>query len=224
MTQQVDSLKKELMHQEFFHEEYKKEAALQKKKAERLAVQLETERDKNVQVIEDPVSAANPDSLDHKIAAFTAGDPEWDLHFHRAFKYLGVPDKEPTFIILKHNQKTGKFDITCEQIRADLPILADIPHRYGSGRYRLMLRYWDPEKRVKGNKVKGAYTLTYRDRTLSNPYESAMSDADMLQRVAGHYREVFSMMDLVIEKYQSLSELYTSVHKLLKELGGRDET
>jgi hypothetical protein len=218
MDKQLKDMKKSLDLQEFFHEEYKKKTETQQQEIDRLKNALEKESLRTLQTVELPEVAADPADMEHKISALCAGDEEFEFRIRRAMKYAGEPEKEYTFIVLKHNDKTGKFDTHCESLKADLPLLPEIVERYGSGRYRLMVRYWDEHKKVKGNTIKGAFTLSYRDKTLQDTHDTRMTDKTLYERLYAEYDGILTHFQRISQHYTAIGEMLDTNIKLFKKL------
>lgn len=120
------------------------------------------------------------ESLDAKIQAVTLDDEEFYKLFTNHDYESG--DKNFIFIVMKHDQKDKRFH-HCSSHKRDVITIPEIVERFGPGRFRLMIKYYNPQKILRGGK-RGGFVVAYRDRTLLDPeggyksFENAATQID----------------------------------------------
>ncbi|MGV7931359.1 MAG: hypothetical protein AB2L13_21045 [Spirochaetota bacterium] len=150
-------------------------------------------------------------SLQSRIMALCGTDEDLYEHFKKAVKYSDdYPDKQFSVTIKGHDDTAGKYSVHVVSLCYDIPDIETL----AAGRYRLVLKYFDPRQPVKGGSLtnRGAVKTIWRDFSIRN------DKGDISEGVQGiRANPPAGAPGSLLSDFKQYQGLINDVHALLNE-------
>jgi hypothetical protein len=149
--------------------------------------------------------------LQSKIMAICGTDEDLYEHFKKAVKYSDdYPDKQFSVTIKGHDDQAGKYSVHVVSLCYDIPDIDSL----AAGRYRLILKYFDPRQPVKGGSLsqRGAVKTVWRDFSIAN-------EKGLISEGAQGNRAIppAGAPGALLSDFKQFQSLVNDVHALLNE-------